>query len=276
MSRWFFKSRTKAPVRDHEFDINLEFTPQELSGEEDPIPPIDPEQEAKKKAQLARSLLKKQRAERRKAMRQAFWQRQARYQKVWIAAALVLLVSGVLASWFAFPIREVIVKGNEVLSAEQIQQLAGATGGWLYYGRGAQGLLNNPWIQSAHVLKVFPDQVLIEVKEHRPVLRQQVESGWRLIAEDGTVLPFHEKWSTLPVVSGWGPERLRDAALVTNALSRYTVRTVSYTPSGLTVKTESSKVWTGDLKSFVKYARSLSMYPNKTIHIYPWGVSVQQ
>ena len=56
----------------------------------------------------------------------------------------------------------------------------------------------------------------------------------------------------------------------------YTVQSVTYTPSGVSVKLKTGSVWSGDLRALVKYAGSISMYPDRDIFIYPWGVSVQE
>lgn len=197
----------------------------------------------------------------------------------WTAGGLTLLLAGGLASWLALPVRQVAVTGNRVLTEAEVKTLAGLRGspGWLYYGRGrASGLLKSPWVQSAVVTRKFPDTVMVEVTERQPFLKMQNRQGQPvLVAQDGRLLPWRKGFEALPVVSGWGPERLNDAVLVAHALSRYTVQSVAYTPSGLTVKTATGTVWSGDLKSLLKYAGSISMYPNQNINVYPWGVSVQ-
>lgn len=252
-------------------DMKFEFSPHELSGEEDPP---DPEKERREAFKAERRLARQENAKKRRRAQLEWWQRS--WRKC-IAVGGVLLVLGVLASWFALPVRDVVVRGNVKLDSEEVRALAGLSGrkAWLYYGKEAQDLLKNPWIQSANVRKVFPDTVDIEIRERKPVLRT-LERDPRLIANDGTVLPYDAHWGGLPIVQGWGPERFHDAALVTVGLSRYTIKKVSYTPSGLTVKTATGTAWSGDLKSFLKYAGSLGMYPNSAIYIYPWGVSVQQ
>lgn len=197
----------------------------------------------------------------------------------WTLGGLTLLGAGAVAGWFALPIRQVSVTGNRMVEGATIKNLAGVRGqvGWLYYGRTqARGLLKNPWIQSAVVTRKFPDTVTIKVTERQPLLQMQARDGRQvLVAQDGRVLPWKDGFSALPTLSGWGPDRLGDAVLVARALSRYTVQSVTYTPSGLTVKTASGTVWSGDLKSLLKYAGSISMYPNQKINVYPWGVSVQ-
>ncbi|ACO46410.1 putative Cell division protein FtsQ [Deinococcus deserti VCD115] len=190
------------------------------------------------------------------------------------------LAGALVASWVLLPIRQVTVGGNERLKAAQIRQLAGATPefGWLYYGSWrARGLLNSPWIQSAVVTRRFPDQVTIQVTERQPVaLWKRTDRETVMVAADGTVLPQAGAPATLPVIQGWGPTRLPDALTVLRALGQYNVKSVMYSPSGFKVKLAAGSVWSGDVQALLKYAGSISMYPDKNINIYPWGVSVQE
>ncbi|MCY1703046.1 cell division protein FtsQ/DivIB [Deinococcus sp. SL84] len=196
----------------------------------------------------------------------------------WVFLPLAML--GLAASWFALPIREVAVSGNQHLSAEAVVRAAGVgqSSGWLYYGaRQAAGLTREPWIESAEVVRQFPGRLSIRITERRPyaVLR---ESGRQpvAVARDGTHLPGAALPGTFPTVSGWGPERTGDALAALEALAPYHVQSVEYTPSGLAVKSTEGSAWSGDLESLLKYAGALAEYPNQQIHIYPWGVSVQE
>ncbi len=197
----------------------------------------------------------------------------------WVAVPALLL--GLAASWFALPIREVEVSGNRHLSAEDVVAAAGLARGssWLYYGaRQAAGLTANPWIATAEVARQFPGRLSIKVTERAPyaVLRESGQSPVA-VARDGTHLPGAPlNLGGLPTISGWGPERTGDALTALEALAPYHVQLVKYTPSGLTVSSPESTAWSGDLESLLKYAGALADYPNQAIHIYPWGVSVQE
>ncbi|MFC3835482.1 MULTISPECIES: cell division protein FtsQ/DivIB [Deinococcus] len=196
----------------------------------------------------------------------------------WIAGAVVA-GAALAASWFALPVRQIGVSGNVQVPAAQIKQLAGAHAGfgWLYYGSWrARGLLDSPWIESAVVTRRFPDRVSITVTERRPVARWNAGSAVQAVAADGTVMPGGRGLERLPLIEGWGPDRHRDALRVLSALSAYNVRSVTYTPAGLRVKLPTGSIWSGDLDSLLKYAGSITMYPNTDLAIYPWGVSVQE
>lgn len=206
--------------------------------------------------------------------------RRVNWGRVWWGLGAVLVAGLLAASWFALPIRTVTVEGNRRLSEAQVRQLAGLTPGfaWPYYGAWrAQNLARSPWIRSAVVTRRFPDTVEVRVTERVPFARWQRPDG-RIVAlaEDGRVLPGASGVGALPLLSGWGPGRVKDALFVARALQRYNVQSVAYTPSGITAHTASGTVWSGDLNNLLKYAGAVVQYPSKEIHIYPWGVSVQE
>ncbi|NTX99680.1 FtsQ-type POTRA domain-containing protein [Deinococcus sp. JMULE3] len=199
---------------------------------------------------------------------------------LWTALAAALVVGAGVGAWFALPVKTVTVSGNVRLSEARVRTLAGLDGsfGWLYYGAWrARGLLDSPWVQSAAVTRIFPDRVTVQVTERTPAARWQRRPGEVVaVARDGTVLPGATGTAKLPLISGWGPDRVPEVLHLLDTLARYNAQSVSYTPSGVTVKFRSSSVWSGDLRALVKYAGSISMYPDRDIYIYPWGVSVQE
>lgn len=207
-------------------------------------------------------------------------------RRFWLSLLAVVLLLGALAAlWFLLPIRAVTVTGNRHLSAAQVEMLAGLTppfygakrpGGWLFYGGWrAAGLRASPWLLGAQVLRRFPGKVEVQVTERVPAARWQTPEGKVVtIAWDGTVLPGATP--TGPLLVGWGPDRLPLARTVAHAFERYTVESVRYTPSGLTIQTHAGTVWSGNLNSLLKYSGSVKMFAGKHMSIYPWGVSVQQ
>ncbi|WP_424951551.1 cell division protein FtsQ/DivIB [Deinococcus sp.] len=214
-----------------------------------------------------------------------------RRRHFWPGLLTGVLVLGLLAAaWFLLPIRSVTVSGNIHLSAAEVERLAGLTppfygaerqhhwtsGGWLFYGGWrAAGLRASPWIASARVLRRFPGRVELSVTERVPAARWQQPGGQVVaVAWDGTVLPGGAPVG--PLLVGWGPDRLPLARRVASAFGRYTVESVRYTPSGLTLQTQAGTVWSGNIDSLLKYSGSVKMFAGKRISIYPWGVSVQQ
>ncbi|MFC6591042.1 cell division protein FtsQ/DivIB [Deinococcus lacus] len=199
----------------------------------------------------------------------------ARWKTRLLTALGLLGVAGALAaSWFLLPVRSVTVAGNQHLSQVQVQQLAGAEPGfgWLYYGAWrAQKLAQDPWVASATVTRRFPDTLEIQVRERQPYALWEMGGERRVVAADGTVLPEAQVQGNLPVLRGWGPDRLRDSLAIAEALRGYNVKSVAYTPTGITAETERGTAWSGDLESLLKYAGALTQFPGQQIHIYPWG-----
>lgn len=198
---------------------------------------------------------------------------------LWWTLGVAAVLGVTAASWFLLPIRTVTVQGNQRLSEAQVRGLAGLTPGfgWLYYGRWrAGGLARSPWIEAATVTRRFPDAVTVQVREREPFARWKRPDGMIVtLAEDGLVLPGARNVSSLPLISGWGPDRRAEALALTRALRRYNVQSVAYTPSGFTAATPTATAWSGDLSTLLKYAGAIVQFPDQEIHIYPWGVSVQ-
>ncbi len=196
----------------------------------------------------------------------------------WLWPLLLVLLAGLFAAlWYGLPVRRVEVSGNQFVSDRRVAELAGLHRGfgWPFYGAWrARALGEHPWVRTATITKVFPDTVRVRVTERVPGARVRRGDHLVVIALDGTVLPGARP--TGPLLSGWGPDRLGEAIEAARMLARYTVSSVTYTPSGLTVKTASGTLWSGSFASLQKYAAGVTMNPGKRVNIYPWGVSVQQ
>src|SRR5215472_13217335 len=124
-----------------------------------------------------------------------------------------------------FRIGAVSLTGASQLSREQALALAGVTprASLLFFNAetARAGLLANPWIADAAVLKLYPDRLLITITERRAFALWQCNGRLNVIAEDGTVLqPFIEdRYRDLPLVVGNGAERR--AKDVIGLLDRY-------------------------------------------------------
>ncbi len=60
-----------------------------------------------------------------------------------------------------------------------------------------------PWIKSATIVRIFPDRLIVNVKERTPLAFAQVNGRLELVDEDGVFLPVPEKASfDFPVLSG--------------------------------------------------------------------------
>ncbi|WP_420595809.1 cell division protein FtsQ/DivIB [Deinococcus sp.] len=218
--------------------------------------------------------------------RRTFWQR-ARVP-LFSVLALAVIVGVAAGLWYGLPIREVQIQGQSHLTSAEVKRLAGLSHsqinvfggrsfGWVYYGAWrAHGLTENPWIASASLTRVFPDRVEIAITERVAVAQVRDRDGkLSIIAADGTRLP--DAAPIGPIISGWGPDRIKEALRAAEAFSRYNVDSVTYTPTGMTVKTAIGTIWSGDPALLTKYGSAIeTQAQGGRINLYPWGVSVQK
>ncbi|AWN24473.1 cell division protein FtsQ [Deinococcus irradiatisoli] len=193
----------------------------------------------------------------------------------------MILAGAAVGVWFYLPIKAVQISGNRHLSDVEVKRLAGLSGekpfGWAYYGAWRAGALrDNAWVASAQITRVFPDRVEVAIKERRPVAQVRSSNGnLSVIAADGVPLP--DAPPTGPIISGWGPDRTGEALLAARVLSRYNVKSVTYTPTGITVTTDQGTLWSGDAALLLKYGQAIeTQAQGGRINLYPWGVSVQR
>jgi cell division protein FtsQ len=115
-----------------------------------------------------------------------------------------------LANQAGFRIQGVAISGNTHMSREEILATAGITGStsliFLDVEAARARLKSAPWIADATVLKLYPGELQIGVKERDAFALWQKDGRVAVIAEDGTVLaPFVAPGLTkLPLVVGAG------------------------------------------------------------------------
>ena len=116
------------------------------------------------------------------------------------------------ANALGFRIVALAVSGNRHLSREQVLADAGVTGRtsllFLDVEATRERLKANPWIGDATVLKLYPGELQIGVKEREPFALWQKDKRVAVIADDGTVLETYAapQLYTLPLVVGAGAE----------------------------------------------------------------------
>src|SRR6185312_9299158 len=109
-----------------------------------------------------------------------------------------------------FRIAEVALTGEQEVRRDEILMLAGISDHssllFLDAARARAGLLSNPWIAEATVLKLYPDRLRIEIKERKPFALWQKDGRIALIADEGTVLEATapQRFADLPMVVGKG------------------------------------------------------------------------
>jgi cell division protein FtsQ len=116
------------------------------------------------------------------------------------------------ANTAGFRITAVALAGNHHVSREEVLAIAGVTGTasllFLDVDQARDRLKTNPWISDASVLKLYPGQLQIVVREREAFALWQKQGRVSVIADDGTVLePFvAPRLSRLPLVVGSGAQ----------------------------------------------------------------------
>jgi cell division septal protein FtsQ len=193
----------------------------------------------------------------------------------WFTLLLVLVTAALLVGSRFYPrIAEVAVAGNVHYGPEEIAALARVENGGplLWVNRwSVGGLVNDPWIARARVIRHWPDTVSITVWEREPVLTDG-ESTW---AADGILLPGvdEETSSGLAHLEGWGEERLDEALRLLELLSPFGPRVISYSPEGFDIELTDSSLFTPDVDSLERHWAAWTNQRGSRVAVYPWGVS---
>src|SRR5262249_27148074 len=117
-----------------------------------------------------------------------------------------------VANAAGFRIVSIALAGHRHVSREEVLAVAGITGTtslvFLDVERTRERLKTNPWIADATVLKLYPGELQVGVKEREPFALWQKEGRVSVIAADGTVLEPYvaPRLMKLPLVVGQGAE----------------------------------------------------------------------
>jgi cell division protein FtsQ len=110
-------------------------------------------------------------------------------------------------------IGSVALSGNHHLTREEVLAIAGITGRtsllFLDVEQARERLKENPWIADATLLKLYPRELQISIKERAAFALWQKNGAVRVIADDGTVLePYvSPRLVALPLVVGEGADK---------------------------------------------------------------------
>ncbi len=116
------------------------------------------------------------------------------------------------ASAAGLRIMSVALTGNHHISREEVLAIAGVTGTtslvFLDVEQARGHLKSNPWIADATVLKLYPRELQISIKEREAFALWQKAGAVSVIADDGTVLEPYvaPRLVRLPLVVGAGAE----------------------------------------------------------------------
>lgn len=108
-----------------------------------------------------------------------------------------------------FEASKLVINGNDNLDINVLQaRLATQLGNSLFSFKvdaAREEVMNDPWVKSATVRKVYPDTIVVDVMERKPVALWQSKGELHLIARDGFVISKAEpKHMRLPQVVGEG------------------------------------------------------------------------
>lgn len=114
-----------------------------------------------------------------------------------------------MTSQVGFEASKLVVNGNNNLDINVLQaRLATQLGNSLFafeVDAARQEVLNDPWVKSATVRKVYPDTIVVDVVERKPVALWQSQGEVHLIASDGFVIAkASQTQMNLPQVVGEG------------------------------------------------------------------------
>ncbi len=131
-----------------------------------------------------------------------------------------------VTSHMGFEASKLVVNGNLNLDINVLQaRLATQLGNSLFSFKvdaAREEVLNDPWVQSATVRKVYPDTIVVDVVERKPVALWQSKGEVHLISRDGFVISqAGPKHMNLPQVVGEGANMA--AAEFLSVISRFPV-----------------------------------------------------
>lgn len=140
-----------------------------------------------------------------------------------LAGVIVVLAASIAVAWGArryvttsprFSIRTVTVDGTQRRTAEQVATLAGVAIGKNIFSvdpvAAEHGILADPWIEKARVVRDLPGTVAIVVAEREAHALSAIGGELYLVTRDGDLFKKHdgEDPIDLPVLTGFLPEQI--------------------------------------------------------------------
>lgn len=186
-----------------------------------------------------------------------------------LAAVAALFVSRL------WPLTEyTYVNGNSHYSQEEVLWLANLAPGdpLLWVNRWSlAGLLEDPWIMRARVVRHWPDTVAVTVTEREP----RVFSEGTAWSADGVALPGldEEAAALLPLVEGWGEPRIEEAVRLLDLLGSEEPEVISYTPDGFDIMVGGAIIFTPSVAALEAQWAAVKGRLGNRLAVYPWGVS---
>jgi len=140
-----------------------------------------------------------------------------------VASLLIFAYHFVIVSPY-FQMKETLVKGNERLQSDSVIELTGLRPSQniilTNLGAVAKKVKANPWVKEVAVRRDFPDRLVIEVTERKPVALVERGDGLYFIERDGTAfekIAAGEK-TDLPVLTGFYRKGVENREMILKSL----------------------------------------------------------
>lgn len=215
-------------------------------------------------------------------------------RRLLLSLSLALAVAFVVLTLYIPRIARIEVSGNRHYSKAQISALAKVElgGPFLWVNRWrVKGLVDDPWIERARIIRYWPDTISIHVWERSPAVVMgagtgavtdtiaDTGSGRYVMALDGTVLGdvndlTLSHLNDLVALRGWGDDRSHEAFELIRLLEEYEPKMVSYSPGGFDIELRDGWLFTPTLEALKKHWSGFLSQQGKSVYVYPWGVSV--
>ncbi len=199
----------------------------------------------------------------------------------WLIALAVLTVALTTASRFWPTVSSIEVRVDGHYGFDDVVALADVAEGdpllWVTQWR-LRHLEADPWVAHATVTRVWPDGLLIDVWERKPLARPAGQAPAFVWAEDGSVLPEPpaEVLQSLPVLDGWGRDRTQEALALLRLLNSRGVEVVQYSPEGFEIAMGNARVFTPSLEALRRHWAAVQSHDAGRLAVYPWGVSHEE
>ena len=138
-------------------------------------------------------------------------QKRRKKRKTTLIVILIIIVTGALGTYLSisptFKIEKISVRGNEQLTKEKVQELAGIKKGDNIFSKVGKvlevKLKQNGCIEEAKVIKVYPNTIEIEITERKKQFQIKTETGnYIYIDEQGYILDCSTEKQELPTITG--------------------------------------------------------------------------
>ncbi len=137
---------------------------------------------------------------------------------VFIGIVLILAGSFLIYHWISnspiFRLSSVEITGAVHTKQQSILQIAGLSTGMnlvsLKQDELSKEIESLEWVKEASVIKKFPDRLVIQIREYRPVALVSSDQGMFLVDENGRIfrkVRNREVWD-LPIITGMSPDQM--------------------------------------------------------------------